>query len=119
MEESFEQAGRRSQEGPQPRSSPEDRYYQRVKDTARSWQSSRQAVWELYQALQDHHSLVQTRYEAVVTAMTGGQNLTSLLYEYHEALIDHRSLVHRFRRAMQQHQQEMKDDLQRRIQERQ
>jgi hypothetical protein len=115
MEESFEQAEQMSQQ--EPYSWPEDRYYQQVKDITRSWQSSRQAVWELFQALHAHHSLVQTRYEAVVMAMTSGEDLTPLLYEYHEAVTEHRSLVRRFRQAMQQHQQEMKDNLHRRIQE--
>lgn len=95
----------------------EDRYSQYLKDANHAWWSSRQAIWELYQALHAHHYLVQTRYEAVVKAMTSGQDLKPLLYEYHEAVIHHRFLVRRFRQALKQHYQEVRGGLRRHIQE--
>src|SRR5579859_377472 len=83
MEEPGEQVGGVNTE--EPRSSPEGRSFQHVQDLIRSWQQSRQEVLELYQGLQAHHSVVQSLYDALITAMSTGQEHIALLDEYHEA----------------------------------
>lgn len=92
-----------------PLTSPEDHYYQHMKEVTASWQHSRQVIWELYQELRAHHSVVQACYEALETAMKSGQETKTLWDEYHEAINRHRLLVNRFRLAMQQ--QRLRDTL--------
>lgn len=100
MEEPLEQADQMAQE--ELRSSPEDRYYQRLKDVTAIQQDSRQEIWELYQALQEHHAVVQTCYETLEMALREGRETKTLWDEYHEAITKHRLLANRFRLAMQQ-----------------
>lgn len=100
MEEPLEQIDHIDQEKPD--SSRDDRYYQHLKHTEIARQHSRQEMWELYEELQAHHFVVQTRYEALDKALRDGQETKVLWHEYREAVTAHRLLVNRFRLAMQQ-----------------